>query len=234
MSNTIEIELSVPTSLGEITLSQYQKYMKIVEVNKDDDNATDFLNMKLIEIFCNVDLSYVKKIPFKEYEKVLRVLSKAFKKESELIRRFDLKGVDMGFVPNLEFISLGEYVDLEEYIQDWDNMHKAMAVLYRPVNFKSKQTYTIAPYEPSDDISELMKDMPLSVVMSSMVFFYNLGRELLEAIPTFITKSLNKEETYLFKQILEVNGGGINQFTHSLKEMFSNSIPLQNFNYSSA
>ena len=113
-------------------------------------------------------------------------------------------------------------------------MHKAMAVLYRPVNFKSKQTYTIAPYEPSDDISELMKDMPLSVVMSSMVFFYNLGRELLEAIPTFITKSLNKEETYLFKQILEVNGGGINQFTHSLKEMFSNSIPLQNFNYSSA
>ena len=162
------------------------------------------------------------------------MLSKAFKKESELIRRFDLKGVDMGFVPNLEFISLGEYVDLEEYIQDWDNMHKAMAVLYRPVNFKSKQTYTIAPYEPSDDISELMKDMPLSVVMSSMVFFYNLGRELLEAIPTFITKSLNKEETYLFKQILEVNGGGINQFTHSLKEMFSNSIPLQNFNYSSA
>jgi len=46
-----------------------------------------------------------------------------------------------------------------------------MAVLYRPVNFTSKERYTIAPYEPSDEISELMKEMPLSVVMSCTLFF---------------------------------------------------------------
>jgi hypothetical protein len=36
-----------------------------------------------------------------------------------------------------------------------------MAVLYRPVNFRSKERYTVAPYEPSDEVSELMREMPL-------------------------------------------------------------------------
>jgi hypothetical protein len=105
-------------------------------------------------------------------------------------------------------------------------MHKAMAVLYRPVNFKSREKYTIAPYEPSDEVSELMKEMPLDVAMSSMVFFYALGMELLKAIPTFIQKSLTEEQTYLLKQTLAQSGVGINQFTHLLEGMSLNSIRL--------
>ena len=52
---TYKIELSVPDELSDITLGQYQKYLKILDQNKDDDNAAEFINMKTIEIFCNVD-----------------------------------------------------------------------------------------------------------------------------------------------------------------------------------
>ena len=53
----------------------------------------------------------------------------------------------MGFVPKLDDITLGEYVDIESNISDWQkDAHKAMAVLYRPVNFKAKDKYGIAPY----------------------------------------------------------------------------------------
>ena len=226
MANNVQIELSVPDALSDITLGQYQKYLKILDSNKDDENAAEFINLKTIEIFCNVEFKDVLKIPLNEAEKVLTIINKAFEEKPDIIRHFKLLNVDMGFIPNLERISLGEYIDIENGITDWQTMHKAMAVLYRPVNFKSREKYTIAPYEPSDEVSELMKEMPLDVAMSSMVFFYDLGMELLKAIPTYIQKNLTEEQTYLLKQTLAQSGVGINQFTHLLEGMSLNSMKL--------
>jgi hypothetical protein len=234
MANNVQIELSVPDALSDITLGQYQKYLKILDQNKDDDNAAEFINLKTIEIFCNVDFKDVLKIPLGEAEKVLTIINKAFEEKPDIIRHFKLLSVDMGFIPNLERISLGEYIDVENNIVDWQTMHKAMAVLYRPVNFRSKEKYTIAPYEPSDEVSELMKEMPLDVAMSSMVFFYDLGMELLKAIPTYIQKNLTEEQTYLLKQTLAQSGVGINQFTHLLEGMSLNSMKLPKVHSSSA
>ena len=227
----VQIELSVPTALSDITLGQYQRYIKILEEN---EGADDFLALKTIEIFCNVSLKDVLNIPAKDAEKVLSVISKAFEEKPNLIRRFDLLGVDMGFEPQLETISLGAYIDVEDNISDWQMMHKAMAALYRPVNFKSKDKYTIAPYEPSEEVAGLMKEMPLDVVMSAMVFFYDLGMELLKAIPSYIQKNLTEEQTYQLKQTLAQNGVGINQSMHSLEEIFSSSTKLPTFQYSNA
>jgi hypothetical protein len=234
MANNVQIELSVPDALSDITLGQYQKYLKILDQNKDDENAAEFINLKTIEIFCNVNFKDVLKIPLGEAEKVLTIINKAFDEKPDIIRHFKLLSVDMGFIPNLERISLGEYIDVENNIVDWQTMHKAMAVLYRPVNFRSKEKYTIAPYEPSDEVSELMKEMPLDVAMSSMVFFYDLGMELLKAIPTFIQKNLTEEQTYLLKQTLAQSGVGINQFTHLLEGMSLNSMRLPKVHSSSA
>lgn len=234
MANNVQIELSVPDALSDITLGQYQKYLKILDQNKDDENAAEFINLKTIEIFCNVDFKDVLKIPLGEAEKVLTIINKAFDEKPDIIRHFKLLNVDMGFIPNLERISLGEYIDVENNIVDWQTMHKAMAVLYRPVNFRSKEKYTIAPYEPSDEVSELMKEMPLDVAMSSMVFFYDLGMELLKAIPTYIQKNLTEEQTYLLKQTLAQSGVGINQFTHLLEGMSLNSMRLPKVHSSSA
>ena len=234
MANNVQIELSVPDALSDITLGQYQKYLKILDQNKDDENAAEFINLKTIEIFCNVEFKDVLKIPLGEAEKVLTIINKAFEEKPDIIRHFKLLSVDMGFIPNLERISLGEYIDVENNIVDWQTMHKAMAVLYRPVNFRSKEKYTIAPYEPSDEVSELMKEMPLDVAMSSMVFFYDLGMELLKAIPTYIQKNLTEEQTYLLKQTLAQSGVGINQFTHLLEGMSLNSMRLPKVHSSSA
>ena len=229
---TIELELSVPTDLSSITLGQYQRYMKVIEENGDD--AADFLALKTIEIFCNISLKDVLNIPAKDADKVLGIINKAFEEKPNLIRRFDLLGVDMGFEPQLENIALGAYIDVEDNISDWSRMHKAMAALYRPVNFKQKDKYTVAPYEPSEEVSNLMKEMPLDVVMSAMVFFYDLGKELLKAIPSYIQKNLTEEQTYQLKQTLAQNGVGINQSTLSLEEMFSSLTKLPTFQFSNA
>ena len=41
-----------------------------------------------------------------------------------------------GFHPSLDDLTLGEYVDLDTYVGDWNNIEKAMNVLYRPIEAK--------------------------------------------------------------------------------------------------
>jgi hypothetical protein len=226
-----QIELEVPTTLNDITLGQYQKYIKVSDEN---EGADEFLNKKLIEIFCNITLRDVEQIPMVEAEKVISILGKAFEEKPELIRHFKLLDVEMGFIPKLDDISLGEYIDLENTISDWQQMHKAMAVLFRPVNFKSKDKYTIAPYSPNEDIQSLMKEMPMDVVMGAMVFFYALGKELSAATLNYMAKEIQKNpQTSQLKEALEQSGVGINQFTQSLKEMSSNLMKLPHRDFSS-
>ncbi len=229
-----EIELQVPTTLSDIKLWQYQKYMKIIEQNKtedaeDEEKINDFLNMKLVEIFCNVSLRDVSTIPLKYFNEILEILNKAFEEKPKLVQRFKLLDVDMGFISKLDDITLGEYVDIETNISDWQKMHKAMAVLYRPVNFKAKDKYTIAPYKVNEEIQELMKEMPLDVAISSMVFFYDLGKDLLGVIPKYLEQRLKKEDMQQLETHLQKSGVGINQFMHSLKVMSETSMQLPNF-----
>lgn len=221
-----KIELEVPSSLESITLRQYQKYLKVANKNEGDEYS-DFLNKKLIEIFCNINLNNVESIPVVEFDKVLNIIQKAFEKKWGLTKTFKLLDVEMGFIPKLDDMSLGEYVDVEASLGDWENIHKAMAVLYRPINFKSGDKYTIAPYQPSDEVSELMREMPLSVVMGSMVFFYSLGIELSKASLSYLEMEMKRAKTSQLKEALEKNGVGISQFMESLKETSQSLTKLQ-------
>ena len=221
------IEIEVPTSLEDITLGQYQHYLKILDQNEGED-ANDFINKKLVEIFCNIKLNEVDSIPLVDFNRILEVLEEAFKEKFSLIRHFELGEVEMGFIPKLDDMSLGEYVDVEASITDWQNIHKAMGVLYRPVNFKSKDKYTIAPYKPNDDMQEWMKQMPLSAVMSCMVFFYDLGTELSIASLAYLEMEMKRDKTSRLKEALEESGVGISQFMDSLKETSQSLTKLQN------
>ena len=229
------IELEVPATLEDIKLCQYQKYMKVVDSHKDSEQTEElinFLNMKLVEIFCDVSLKDVSKISVRGYKKILDILNKAFEEKPKLVQRFELEGVDMGFIPKLDDISLGEYIDIENNISDWQKMHKAMAVLYRPVNFKLGNKYGIAPYEVKEEIQEIMKEMPMNVVISSMVFFYSLGKALLKAIPKYLEKNLTKEDLHQLEVYLQKSGDGINQSMLSLKGMSSILTKLPSYQFS--
>lgn len=225
-----KVKIIVPNSLAEVTLGQYQNYLKSVE-KLDPEKDAKLINKKLIEHFCGINEELVDKVAYRDVAKVVNVISSAFEKDYELVQLFKLLDVPMGFIPKLDDMSLGEYVDVENFLGDWQNMHKAMAVLYRPVNFRKKERYTIADYSPSDEISHLMKEMPLNVVMGCMVFFYRLGMELSQATLTYIRKTVKKDTTSDLKEALEKNGVGINQFMHSLEEMSENLTKLQNFRY---
>lgn len=222
-----DIKLIVPDSLHEIELGQYQEYLAAIE-NLDATEDVEQINRKLIETFCGLKPEQVNLLPLASIESLLAVLSGAFSEEFELIRHFELDGVKFGFIPKLDEMSLGEYIDLESTFGDWEKMHKAMAILYRVVNFEKGEKYDIVSYETNEELAEAMKMMPLSVVMSCMLFFWHLGTELAQATLTYTQKVVKESSTTSqVREALENHGVGINQFMRSLKAMSEDLMKLQ-------
>ena len=206
----MKLDITIPNDLSEITLRQYKHFLKI-QKSQDDEN---FLSAKIIEIFCKVKLEDVMQIKFNDSEYIVNTLTEMFEQKPNLVTKFKLNNKEYGFHPQLDDLTLGEYIDLDTFIGDWENIEKAMAVLYRPVVNKLKDKYTIEEYKVGKDQDIL--DMPMDAVLSSIFFLWNLGIDLSKTMMNY----LDKEETQALTQFLnsQPNGDGITQFTVLLKE----------------
>jgi len=206
----MKLNIIVPNNLSEITLRQYKHFLKI-QKKVDDEN---FLNAKIIEIFCNLDLKDVMRLKINDTELIVNTLTEMFEQKPNLVTSFKLNKVNYGFHPQLDDLTLGEYIDLDTFIGDWENIEKAMAVLYRPIVNKIKDKYIIEEYKVGND--DRVLDMPMDAVLSSIFFLWNLGIDLSEAMMNYLDKAEGQTLTpHLTSQI---NGGGTNQFLASLKE----------------
>ena len=205
----MKVEINVPDSLSEIRLEQYQKFVKLY----DGEVTEEFMALKMLEIFCGVKLSDAYQMRYKDIDAIVQILSNALNDKPQLVKTFRMSGVEYGFIPNLDDMSFGEYIDLDTYIGDWQNIHKAMAVLYRPIKGRYGERYNIVPYEVID--AETMREMPLDAVISSVLFFYRLGIDLSKAMTSYLEQA---EETRLVQYLSsEQNGVGISHYTHLLK-----------------
>lgn len=224
----MKVDLKIPDTLGEIKLKDYQKYMKIVEDNAIPEEATEsetaetdnFLNLKAVEIFCHVKIKKINDIKLKDFTDIIGILNKTFTEKPEHKQTFFLNEVEYGFIPKLDDISMGEFIDLSKYIAEIENLHRAMAVMYRPITFsKGKghdRMYLIEDYKGSDELCDIMKSAPVSIVLGSQVFFWNLSNELLRFTMDFLQEK--GQTNSQAKQILRENSAGIRAFTQSLEE----------------
>jgi hypothetical protein len=204
----MKVDINIPDSLAEVTLEQYQKYLKIQNENKDEK----FLAVKMIEIFCGLRGDHVLMMRATDIQSIVNILTDMLNDTPKLVTQFKMKGKQYGFIPKLEDMSFGEYIDLDTFMGDWDNMHRAMNVLYRPVTDQYGDKYAIEEYQV--DSVEEMKGMPMNAVLGSILFFYNLGMDLSRTM----LNSLESKEANLAQYLIsEENGVGINHFSHSLK-----------------
>ena len=213
----MKIEVNIPENLNDITPGQYQEVLKIEEPTEED----------ILKVFLGLDLKGLGKIKATDVDKYANHITSLFEKDQQHVLKFDLKGVQFGFMPNLDEITYGENKDVTAYLNDWQTMHKAMAVLYRPIKQKLGARYLIEDYEGSHKYSETMKQMPLGIVMGAMVFFYNLTNALLKAIPNYLERQAKKEQ--MTGAISAENGEAIKKYTRLLKETSEDLMKLQTY-----
>ena len=225
----MELQINVPTSLNEINLKRYQAFIAMQEKSNDEE----FIAQKMIEIFCDITLKDIVKIKLTSLNELIGHFTNLFAEKPKFQPTFKIKNIEFGFIPELEEITFGEYVDLDSSLNNWQTFHKAMAVLYRPIKRRIGEKYEIEEYNPNPDMQDLMRFAPLDVCIAASLFFWNLEKELLPVTLNYLEKEIKKNPEALMtfqKQLnLQNSGDGINQFMHLLREMLEDSTRLPNY-----
>ena len=205
----MKLKITIPEGLKDIKLYQYQKFAEIEE--KIEDANT--LAIQMVHIFCNVEIEKVRLLNIQDVFSIGETIGAFFNEKPPLINRFTMNGVQYGFIPKLDEMTFGEYVDIDTYLSDWQNMQYAMAVLYRPVEGSYKDMYNIRPYKTNDEAK--MLEMPMDVVLGALLFFYRLGNDCSRTIANYLQE---KQESSLVKYInSEKSMAGLAAYTDSLK-----------------
>ena len=121
---------------------------------------------------------------------------------SEFERKVRVGAIELGFVPNLNELTFGEYIDLDTQCGsvykdgkiNGSAAHKMMCILYRPVKAKFGKYYDIEPYNPNakrkyeDEVLQLTLDHVLNVLL----FFSNLEIELYNTSLDYLAKEITE------------------------------------------
>ena len=174
------------TTLRDLTIEDYIKITKIVDTFKDDDNK---IREEFIKHF------KLEKYSITETEDILANINDILLQKPNFIQRFEIDGVEYGFIPNLDNITAGEWIDIENYQSSTDYADRLVSILYRPIKrsfkFWKKDYYEIEDYKGTND---KLRQAPLEVYLGAMVFFYHLGKTLLEHIDTSIKTLTPKQK----------------------------------------
>lgn len=222
MSKQQKLEVTLIDSLEDITLGQWQRYNALENPTVED----------MVSIYCNVPSNRIKELDMYVFDMCLSSIDSYFKeleKSKSLVSIFRFKEQDFGFIPNLDKISLGEYLDLGKYLQEVGTYHLAMSVLYRKVTQRVDKQYLIANYDLEEASKYNMKDVPLYVALSAIDFIAALAEDLVKAIPNYISRQLEEYKKTLSTEELATFGESMSGYISSGKEMSEDLMKLQNF-----
>lgn len=118
---------------------------------------------------------------------------------------------DYGFVPDINAISFGEWLDLDSNCKDFPkNLNKILAILYRPISNQLGNKYNIEPYNASHlKNADEFNEMPLSIANGALLFFSTIEKELVNTsllfLDTTIQKNLKKAMTMMEEELQQAN-----------------------------
>jgi hypothetical protein len=93
--------------------------------------------------------------------------------------KFEIDGKKYGMIPQLDFITAGEWIDAETWKDDSvANIHLYAALLYRPITKEEGESYEIEPHKPGGfmERSELFRDkLSITIIHGAVLFFSSIA-----------------------------------------------------------
>ena len=185
---------NLPNGWDQITVRQYQELAKILEMQ---DASEIEIKVGTIAALTALTEAKIGKVKLADIDEVYNHLSSLPKINEELYLVIDVEGVEYGFIPDLKNITTAEFTDIDTYLQDGvaENLHKVLAVLYRPIVDYKRGKYRIEEYDyqKAIEMAEVFRDkMSINTVNGAAVFFYHLGQEYQRVILTSLGHQVKK------------------------------------------
>lgn len=186
-----QIEITIPDSWKDITLKKYIELNQDLESYKDDEEAQAAF---LLYHMCNIDLEKLNNINKADFDLINNELIQFMNNVNLPLQKIiTINGVEYGFEPNLSKMAYGAYVDITKYKElalnkDWASI---MSILYRPVDKKLFDTYSIKPYEGVID-SEKWLNVSMDIHLGAYFFFVRTLMDLSNSIRKSLTEVMEK------------------------------------------
>jgi hypothetical protein len=200
-----EIEITVPTNWSAVTLRQYLKLKRDLDVYKDNDEA---IIAALFHHLCGMDAAYISRLDIQTYTAIQKDLTEFFNNTNLPLQKIiTIGGKKYGFEPNLSNMAYGAYVDLGKYetLQIDDKWAEVMSILYRPVTKQIGESYQIKAYDAVLD-GELFLDIPMHVHFGALSFFFRLLTDYQKGILKYLETQQEVEIPHHIKSILAESG----------------------------
>lgn len=185
-----------------LTIEKYQKIMR---------NPIKFQDhTELLSLYLDLEPNELRDLPVEQIRFVESMLSKHLlePKSPDLVFTFSLSGVTYGLENDWSNMSWGQWVDLEVYSQPDkinENIHKILALLYRPIIIEKGTKYKLSKFKSSDvdERAELFKkELGVDIWFGVGSFFLLILNEYTTRIDTSM-KARRKLEKWM-KPVLRI------------------------------
>jgi hypothetical protein len=208
------MKIRIPNKLEDITLEQVQKVLLIDERQDIEDFAKKVHSVAIMtgntaEQISSVVISDLEAI----YNQIFNMINS--QNNAPLKRHLKYLGREYAFIEDVRDMETGAFIDIDQMCKDGkyaENLHKIMAILYRPVEAKIGKNYKLKSYvnestrEKEERQAVFLKHMTLDIVRGATSFFLLVTQRCLniygESFPILTQETM--------KAIL---GDGITSFT---------------------
>lgn len=195
-------KIQIPLNYSQITLDQFVTYNtartdieKLMAITKHPRKIVEGFQMNTIdEIIKSFDHALQQGTPKHE-------------------QTFVIEGMRLGFIPDLNGMTLKEHVDLEMYSgliwtkdgMDYTHLPKLVSILFRPVKGKLGEFYEIEDYSSSKSKLHMdrVKQMTMDRVNGALVFFSTIANEFAENGIESLTQMMRKEASLISQSDLD-------------------------------
>ena len=181
------MELKLPHRWSDLSLGELQVMM------------TSENPLERVSACSGKSVAQLRKMPQKLLEAAGEHIDNLLTQETARFEKvLEMDGKRLGFIPDWDAFTAGEWIDLETYLEDfWKNAHKVMAILYREVTYELGESYEIKKYTAKEDAS-VFEEMPADLVSGTLLFFWTTRNELLHSIQSSLLR-VAEEATRLAK-----------------------------------
>ena len=181
------MELKLPHRWSDLSLGELQVMM------------TSENPLERVSACSGKSVAQLRKMPQKLLEAAGEHIDNLLTQETARFEKvLEMDGKRLGFIPDWDAFTAGEWIDLETYLEDfWKNAHKVMAILYREVTYELGESYEIKKYTAKEDASAF-EEMPADLVSGTLLFFWTTRNELLHSIQSSLLR-VAEEATRLAK-----------------------------------
>ena len=179
--------MNLPKSWEEITIKTWQ------ELNSVQSDSELTVLIERISILLDKDPEEIRQLDIKSFNKLTEQLSWL---GSDLPNKINLKieieGKKYGMIPDLNFISTGEFVDIENWKNNSiENIHLIAAVLWRPIISEDGDEYLISKHKPEGFMKRadlFLNHLKITEIWGAILFFSTIGMEFIEIMQDYLVE----------------------------------------------